>query len=73
MLLVHEVVAQAGAAVCDAPIGELDVKFTERRGNVVDDKCVEKANGCVPASVRLSYMLESGALTERLASVRKKL
>ena len=37
MLLIHEVVPQAGAAVRDAAIGEEDIELAERRGKVDDE------------------------------------
>jgi hypothetical protein len=40
MLLVHEVVAQAGATVCDAAIGELEVELAERGWDVIDEETV---------------------------------
>jgi hypothetical protein len=51
MLLVHEVMAQAGATVRDAAIGELDVEFAERRGNVDDEELVEPAYRCITVQV----------------------
>jgi hypothetical protein len=55
MLLVHEVVAQAGATVRDAAIGELDVESTERRGDVVDEEPVQPAYGCISAIVSWTF------------------
>lgn len=51
MLLVHEVVAQAGATVCDAAIGELNVELAERGGNVDDKEPMEEAYGCISAFI----------------------
>lgn len=48
MLLVHEVVAQAGTTVRDAAIGETHVESTERGRDVYDEETVEETNRCVP-------------------------
>ena len=48
----HEVVAQAGAAVRDAAICEGEVEFAERGWDVDEEEAVKEAYGCVPNHVR---------------------
>lgn len=38
VLLVHEVVAQTGATICDATIGELDIESSERGGKAFNEE-----------------------------------
>ena len=45
VLVVHEVMGQAGAAIGDATIGERKVESAQRRGDVADEQPVEKADG----------------------------
>jgi hypothetical protein len=47
VFVIHEVVAQAGATVSDAPICELYIEGAEGRGKVENEEAVEKAYGCV--------------------------
>jgi hypothetical protein len=53
VLVVHEVVAQTGAAGGDAAIGEEAVKSGESSGQVEDQQAVEEANGRVSAGVSM--------------------
>jgi hypothetical protein len=55
VLLVHEVVAQVGATICDAAIGKLDVEAAERGGDVVDKELMQPAYGCVSACVSCMF------------------
>jgi hypothetical protein len=76
MLLVHEVVAQTGATVRDAAIGELDVELAKRGGRVYDEKTVEEAYGCVSSTINIltthanspSY-LNAGKLPKKATNV----
>jgi hypothetical protein len=54
MLVMHEVVAQAGAAVRDATIGKGEVEPSERRGDVDEEEAVKKADRGVPAGVSVA-------------------
>lgn len=62
MLLIHELVAQAGAATREATIGELDVELAQRRGYAFDEKTVQGAYGGVSAYVSRFHV--RGALIE---------
>jgi hypothetical protein len=73
VLLVHEVVAQAGATVRDATIGELDVESAERRGDVVDEKLMQPAYGCISVIVSWMFLSQWSAHTGTPAVVRRKL
>lgn len=44
VLVVHEMVCQPGAAVCNTAIGELDIESAEGGGKVLDKQTVEEAN-----------------------------
>lgn len=60
VLFVHEVVAQTGARVCDAAIGEHDVEAAECGGDVDDEEAVEEADGCISGLVsKLRYRREN--------------
>jgi hypothetical protein len=63
MLLVHEVVAQAGATVRDATISELDIEPAERGGDVVDEELVQPAYGCISVFVSLRFLSPCDAHT----------
>lgn len=52
MLVVHKIVTQAGATIGNAAIGEREVQLSECRGDVMEEKTIEKADGCVPGLVR---------------------
>ena len=54
VLVVHEVVAQTGAATRDTAIGEDAVESCEGRGQVEDKQAVEEANGRVSRPVSMS-------------------
>jgi hypothetical protein len=51
VFVMHKVMAQAGARVRDAAIGELDIESSECGGDVDEEEAVEKAYGCIPAIV----------------------
>jgi hypothetical protein len=51
MLLVYEIVAQAGATVRDAAIGEEDIELAKQRGEVDYEESVKEAYGCSSALV----------------------
>jgi hypothetical protein len=48
----HEMVAQAGPAIRDAAIGEGEVEFAERGGEVYENEAVEEAYGGVSRNIR---------------------
>lgn len=50
MLVVHKIVAQAGATVGDAAICESEVDPSKCRGDMNEEETVEEANGCVSKS-----------------------
>lgn len=52
VLIVHKVVAQAGATIGDAAIGEGEVELSECRRDVDEEEAVEEAYGRVPGGVR---------------------
>jgi len=53
MLLIHQIVAQAGTAAGDAATGELHIEFAKPRRDVVHKQSMEEPNGGVSAgSVR---------------------
>lgn len=52
VLVVHEVVAQAGGTIGDAAIGEGEVEFSECGRDVDEEEAVEEAYGRVPGNVR---------------------
>lgn len=52
MLVVHKIVAQAGATVGDAAICESEVDPSKCRGDMNEEETVEEANGCVSRLVR---------------------
>jgi hypothetical protein len=56
MLVMHEVIAQAGAAVRDAAIGKGEVELSERRGNVDEEEAVKEADRGVPAGVSVTFV-----------------
>lgn len=47
VLVMHQVVAQAGATVGDTAIGEFEIEFTKRGWKVHDEEAVEEAYGRV--------------------------
>lgn len=51
MLVVHEIVAETGAAVRDAAIGKLDIESSKRRWYVQEEQAVEEAYRGVPNRV----------------------
>jgi len=53
VLVVHEVVAQAGAAIGDAAIGEGEVELSEGGGEVDEEEAVKEAYGSVSGNVRI--------------------
>jgi hypothetical protein len=48
----HEVVAQAGTAICNAAICEGEVEFAEHGWDVDEEEAVEKTYRSVPRCVR---------------------
>ena len=58
VLVIHEVVAQAGAIVGDAAIGESNVEPSKCRGDVNEEEAVEEADGCVSSLVRARKLVE---------------
>jgi hypothetical protein len=52
MFLVHEMVAQTGATIGDAAIGEFEVEIAKGGRDGDDEKAVEEANRRVATSVR---------------------
>lgn len=52
MLVVHKIVAQAGATVGDAAICESDVDPSKCRRDMNKEETVEEANGCISRLVR---------------------
>ena len=56
VLVVHKVVAQAGARVRDAAMGELDIESAECGGDVDEEEAVEEAYRRIPAVVSRLYM-----------------
>jgi hypothetical protein len=63
VLVVHEVVAQTGAAGGDAAIGEDVVKSGESGGQVEDQEAVEEANGRVSMPVSMDKCGSGGIYT----------
>ena len=55
MLVVHEVVAQTGAAGRDAAIGEPDIETAEEGRYVDHEEAVEEAYRGVPASISIGW------------------
>ena len=53
MLVVHEVVAQAGAAIGNAAIGERKIELSECGRDVDEEEAVKEAYGRVSRSVRM--------------------
>lgn len=56
VLVVHEIVAQTGAAVRDAAIGELYVESSKRGGDVDKEEPIEEAYGRVSVMVSIDMI-----------------
>jgi hypothetical protein len=63
VFVVHEVVAQAGAATCDAAIGECYVETAQEVWNMENEEAVEEADGCVSIAVSIVTMVDRGHIT----------
>lgn len=80
MLLVHEMVAQARTAACDAAIREDDIECTQRRGDAVHKQTVAEAYGsvsaesqcCGDATARLMH-LKAGVRPKKAMKVRAEM
>jgi len=56
VFVVHEVVAQTGARICNAAIGESEVESSECRGDVDEDEAVKEAYGSVSSAVSYCHV-----------------
>jgi hypothetical protein len=63
MLVMHEVVAQAGAAIRDAAIGEGKIELSKRGGEVNEEEAIEKTYGSVPGGVSVEAVRPRGIFT----------
>jgi hypothetical protein len=56
MLVIHEVVSQAGATIRDSTIGELEVELPESRGCMDDKESVEETYGSISVTIRMRIL-----------------
>jgi len=72
VLVVHEVVAQAGAAIGDAAIGEGKIELSECGRDVDEEEAVKEAYGRVPVDVREAITRSEGCRYLKAGSRPKK-
>lgn len=72
MLVVHKIVAQPGATVRDAAIGELEVERAESRRDVADEKAVEEAYRRVSGLFSMDISLKQRGHTSTLVVDQKR-